>query len=734
MFRLEDLNDAQLEAVKASEGPALVLAGAGSGKTRVITYRIAYLLQEGLAKPWEIMAVTFTNKAASEMRQRVFGMLGQENSDLYIGTFHSFGARFLRKHAEMAGRTGQYTIYDDDDKSALIKTILKPRVGSTEVRSYLSGVKSFIERVKYSRDEAEALSAVSDHPSADIFQATYKGYETALKQNNAFDFDDLILWPCRLLQQDKQLRDNYRQRFRYLLIDEFQDTNYSQGELARLLSAPSGNITAVGDDDQSIYGWRGAHLGNILQFEADYRGVKTFRLEENYRSTQAILDVAHHVIKKNSSRHPKELWTSRKGGAKPVVMPSNDDREEAREVISRVNEIIRRNDYDLGDVAVLYRTNAQSRAFEEALRENRMPYIIVGGLKFYERKEVKDLLAYLRLLVNPNDELSLQRIINLPPRGIGQKTLARLVEHATNVKLPLVKVIPEADKIDGIGRKASESIVEFSRWMVAMRDLAAREDLFHVGERLLSESGLLDYYRKEDAAKSMAREENLSELLNAIREYSYSRPCLEDLDDFLQEVALVTDIDSWDADEQAVTLMTLHSAKGLEFPVVFITGLEEGLLPIRSALDEPEELEEERRLFYVGSTRARDQLYLTYARNRMRWGQEIPWQMPSRFLNEIPRNKLDYQDDPRAFNFESARRPKPKGNTIGISALHGAAYSQPQGNATEYSLGSRVKHNKFGEGVIIHTEGRGEGLRLLVNFEDGGQKLLLASYAKLTVI
>lgn len=735
MFSLKDLNNVQLEAVQAYEGPVLVLAGAGSGKTRVITYRIAYLLHEGLAKPWEILAVTFTNKAASEMRHRVFSMLGRENSDFFIGTFHSFGARFLRQHAEATGRTSHYSIYDEDDQSSLIKSLLKQKSGSTEVRSVLSGVKSFIERVKNGRDEAAALAAVSNPPYEDIYIETYQGYERALKQNNAFDFDDLINVPCQLLSKDKKLAKSYRNRFRFLLIDEFQDTNFSQGELARLLSAPSGNITAVGDDDQSIYGWRGAHLDNILQFESDYQDVKTFRLEQNYRSTQAILDVAHQVIKKNASRHPKKLWTSRKTGMKPRVIPTNDDREEARRVVAKMFEATAGGEHNLGDVAVLYRTNAQSRAFEEAFRENRTPYIIVGGLKFYERKEVKDFLAYLRLLVNPSDVLSLQRVVNLPPRGIGPKTISRLNDYSSNHELPLYQAIMQADEVDGLSKRTAEKVIEFGRWIEAMRDLATRENLFKIGETLLSESGLLDHYRQEDAAKSLSREDNLSEFLNALREYGYSseRKCLEDLEDFLQEVALVTDIDSWNPDEQAVTLMTLHSAKGLEFPIVFVTGLEEGLFPIRSTLDEPGEIEEERRLFYVGTTRAKDQLYLSYARNRMRWGQEIPWQRPSRFLNEIPRKYLEFDEDVPVLGFKRASDSELFSDKTDFFQKS-ATRMKASADVPEYELGSRVQHTKFGEGVIIQAEGRGEGLRLLVNFEDAGQKLLLASYAKLKVL
>jgi DNA helicase-2/ATP-dependent DNA helicase PcrA len=736
MHNLQDLNKAQREAVQAYEGPVLVLAGAGSGKTRVITHRIAFLLQERLAKPCEILAVTFTNKAASEMRQRVHSMLGQNDPELFIGTFHAFGARFLRRHAEAFGRTARFTIYDEDDQDRLIRTLLKAALSQEDAKRYHAGAKKFIEKVKINLGDPQTVAAAIKGPEGDLFCENYDNYNTALQQNNAFDFDDLVAAPCHLLRSDGKLRTSYRQRFRFLLIDEFQDTNFPQGELARLFAAPSGNITAVGDDDQSIYGWRGAYLGNILQFESDYQGVKTFRLEQNYRSTQVILDAAHRVILNNTSRHAKKLWTSRHGGAKPRVISASDDREEAGLVISRIQEIVAEGKYRPGQIVILYRTNAQSRAFEDVLRQEVIPYVIVGGLKFYERKEVKDFLAYLRLLVNPNDAISLQRVINLPPRGIGQKTLARLNVHAASRQRPLYQALLKAEDIEGIGKGMALKIVQFARWIETLKKYAGRENLFKVGERLLHESGLLAYYKEAEAPKFASREENLSELLNALREYSYAsdRSGLEDLEDFLQEVALVTDIDRWDPDEQAITLMTLHSAKGLEFPIVFLTGLEDGLFPLLSVRDEPMDIEEERRLFYVGATRAKDVLYLTYARNRMRWGQEMPWQRPSRFLDEIPRECLEFEEESHLLasaDDEETLLPRLRSRSLRVRPPTDRNKYDADLN---YALGSRVRHAQFGEGIIVQTEGRGKGLRLLVNFEDVGQKLLLASFARLKIL
>ncbi|MFH1735932.1 MAG: 3'-5' exonuclease, partial [bacterium] len=542
--------------------------------------------------------------------------------------------------------------------------------------------------------------------------------------------------PCKLLRRDKDLLEKYRTRFRFVMIDEFQDTNFPQGELARLLAAPSGNITAVGDDDQSIYGWRGAQIGNILQFSKDYKGVSTFRLEQNYRSTQCILDVAHAVIKNNRSRHPKKLWTDREQGAKPVLMPTNDDREEAECAITKIKELLDRKTYNGDDLVILYRTNAQSRTFEEALRQAVIPYVIVGGLRFYERKEVKDFLAYLRLLTNTNDIVSLQRIINLPRRGIGSRTIEGLHSYSHENQISLFESILNAHNIEDIGSSAAQKVVDFGQWLLQLREYAELNDLFSVGEKLLHESSLMEYYKKEDPESYETRQENLSELLNALKEYGFDsgRSALEDLEDFLQEVALVTDVDRWKREDRAVTLMTLHAAKGLEFPVVFLTGLEEGLFPLRNSSDSLDELEEERRLFYVGATRAKDQLYLTYARNRRRWGQEMPWQKPSRFIGEIPKELLHIEDDrPQAALF-----PEPRADFFSKTRKPGAISTPKHKSAVtpldHYQLGARVQHKTFGEGCIIHREGKGNNLRLLVNFEVVGEKLLLASFAKLQIL
>ncbi|MCX6640009.1 MAG: UvrD-helicase domain-containing protein [bacterium] len=735
MFSLKDLNKEQLQAVESCEGPVLVLAGAGSGKTRVITYRIAYLLQEKLAKPWEILAVTFTNKAAREMQDRVLAMVNGGLKDCYLGTFHAFGARFLRRHAEFFNRTTRFTIYDDDDQSRLIRNLVKAQVPEILAKSIIPGLKKFIGRVKNNLHGLDGVALPPGDVNVELFKKLYLDYDKALKQNNAFDFDDLISLPCVLLGKDAELRKQYRDRFRFILIDEFQDTNYPQGELARLLAAPAGNITAVGDDDQSIYGWRGAYLGNILQFEQDFKGVKIFRLEQNYRSTKAILDVAHHIIVKNKNRHPKKLWTDRHSGQKPQIISAFDDREEARIVVEKIVEKVSGDSYNYGDCVILYRTNAQSRNFEDALRKNQIPYTIVGGLRFYERKEIKDFLGYLRLLVNPSDLICLQRVINLPPRGIGPKTLAVLSLVANESGKPVFEIIRNADKIEELPRRTVEKLKQFAVWIEGLAKMAASESLFKVGEKLLGESGLLEYYRKEEADEFKNREDNLSELLNALREYSHAsaRSGLEDLDDFLQEVALVTDIDRWNKAEKSLTLMTLHAAKGLEFPIVFLTGLEDGLFPLFNSLQDQSEIEEERRLFYVGATRAKELLFLTYARSRMRWGQEVPYQMPSRFIQDIPQDLLEPEESAVGRNqiFHEEKRSFHKRETS-FSFSH----SKPRIDSVkdEFSLGSRVQHAQFGEGIIIHTEGRGSALRILVNFEQAGEKLLLAEYAKLKIL
>lgn len=741
-MNLEDLSSAQKKAVLEYEGPVLVLAGAGSGKTRVITYRIAFLLQERLARPWEILAVTFTNKAAAEMRERVQALVGSGAGDLYLGTFHAFGARFLRQHGAAFGRDSRFSIYDDDDQSRVIRTLLKAGYNEEQVKSYFGPAKGFIATVKGGLEDPHQAAASLNPAQRKAILELYFQYEAALRSNNAFDFDDLISLPCRLLRDNRELLEQYRRRYRFVLIDEFQDTNVPQGELARLLAAPTGNITAVGDDDQSIYGWRGAVIGNILDFERDYRNVRIFRLEQNYRSTQAILDAAYEVIKNNLGRHPKKLWTQRKGGEKPRVLATGDDREEARTVVARIQEILSTGRYTPGQIVILYRTNAQSRSLEDALRVNTIPYVIVGGLRFYERKEIKDFLAYLRLLVNPNDVLSLQRIINLPPRGIGEKTMGRLSAFAVENGLTLFQAILRAGEIEDLPKRMTERLEDFGKWIEGLRAFAERENLHKVGEKLLQDSGLLEYYQKEESAEFLDRRENISELLNALREYSFEsrNTGMQDLENFLQEVALVTDIDRWDRESQAVTLMTLHAAKGLEFPVVFMTGLEDGLFPLQNSTSDPQELEEERRLFYVGATRAKDLLFLTYARHRMRWGQEVSWQRPSRFLQEIPATLLEKEDEPEQRypvkeENDLFRRSKQR-STLGHSAHKPSLgpESIQRNSQAEYPLGCRVMHSQFGEGVVIRSEGSGEALRLLVNFEGAGQKLLLAKYARLQKI
>jgi len=727
---LNDLSPAQKKAVEEYRGPVLVLAGAGSGKTRVITYRIAFLLRERLARPGEILAVTFTNKAAAEMRERVSQLLEGHTGDLYLGTFHAFGARFLRRHAEAFGRTSRFTIYDDDDQNRLVRGLLKQSADDKD-KGWLQALRHFVAEVKGNLKSPELAAAQAEKSRGNYLLDLYYQYEAALKNNNAFDFDDLISLPCHLLQNDADLLARYRDRFRYVLIDEFQDTNIPQGEMARLLAAPSGNITAVGDDDQSIYGWRGACIGNILQFEHDYQGVRVFRLEQNYRSTQAILETAYQVIKNNAARHAKKLWTARQGGDKPRVLPANDDREEARIIVEKIQELLLSGQYNQGDVVILYRTNAQSRSLEDALRQNALPYMIVGGLRFYERREIKDFLAYLRLLVNPSDVLGLQRVINLPARGIGDKTVQRLRAHAAQREISLFEAVLNAAEIEDLSPRTAAKVAEFGKWIVDLQAFAGKESLHRVGERLMHESGLLPHYQKEDAAEFKNRQENLSELLNALREYSFEsrNTGLDDLDSFLQEVALVTDVDRWDADRKAVTLMTLHAAKGLEFPVVFMSGLEDGLFPLQNSSGSLDEIEEERRLFYVGATRAKDRLFLTYARHRMRWGQEIAWQRPSRFLKEIPEELLDYENEretaPAANRTEGLFRSNKRRDSVA------PLVKRPPATEDAYPLGSRVRHAQFGEGVVIHAEGRDESLRLLVNFESAGQKLLLAKYAKL---
>ena len=635
MIDLNKLNPEQKQAVLTTEGPLLILAGAGSGKTRVLTYRAAYLLEKGVP-PWAILAITFTNKAAREMRERINRLAGEAADDMWVMTFHALSARILRRDIEKLGYKREFSIYDDDDQMTLIKRILK-KLDISDKSYSPRAVKSVISDAKnHMLSPEEWLKDNPDFRSKPYYRA-YCEYEKELKENNALDFDDLILKTLELLTEHPPVLEVYRRKFSYIMVDEYQDTNMAQYMLVRTLAGDKKNVCVVGDDDQSIYGWRGADLRNILEFEKDYGGCPVIKLEQNYRSTGNILDAANQVIAHNTGRKEKTLWTDADAGDRIKLYHALDERDEAAWVCDVIQSLTR-GGYELGDMAVLYRTNAQSRVLEEALVRRGIRYGVYGGLKFYDRKEVKDVIAYLRVLVNPDDDISLRRIINEPRRGIGDSTVETIAAYAAQHGLSLLNALMEAENA-GLSSRALTAVRGFTELLITltgdMLDKPASE--FITG--LIEQTGLEKQYENDKEPENESRRENIHELVSAVIEYDRMNP-EGGMVGFLENVALVTDTDRMEEKASLVTLMTLHSAKGLEFPVVFLTGLEEGIFPISRAMFNEDQMEEERRLMYVGVTRAKKKLFLSHARNRMLYNARQSNEV-SRFVTEIPARVLE---------------------------------------------------------------------------------------------
>lgn len=633
---LDSLNPKQQEAVKATHGPVLVVAGAGSGKTRALTHRIAYLISEKNIKPWNILAVTFTNKAAGEMKNRVLKLLKKDQNDTYlpmVSTFHAACVRILRRHIELLGYENSFVIYDMADQQILVRQILaamhlnEKQVNPKAVLHYISGAKDQLITPKqyYAYANTNFTQRVAE---------VYEKYQAALKKNNALDFDDLIMKTVELFQKEKDVLNEYHEKFQFISVDEYQDTNHAQYILTNLLAQKYRNICVIGDADQSIYGFRGANIGNILSFEKDYPEAKVILLEENYRSTQHILDAAHNIIVKNSKRKEKKLWTTRSGGEKITLKTLENEREEAEFVAQTIIEKLRAYESpNHRDFVVLYRTNAQSRLFEEAFLHHGLPYKIVGGIRFYERKEIKDIMAYLRLIQNPNDNVSLLRVINTPARKIGVKTIEILQQYSLQNKISLFQVM---ERMNYTGKLPDAKIETLKKFVELIRDLQAINKKFPMSGVIKNVFEATEYKKMIDdnTVEGNARLENIYELMNVAAKYDKLEPGMS-LTVFLEEVALVADIDHLDEQDNAITLMTVHSAKGLEFPTVFIVGLEEGIFPHSRSLLDHSELEEERRLMYVALTRAKDKLFLTHAKNRMLYG-ETQSRAASQFLMDIP--------------------------------------------------------------------------------------------------
>ncbi len=721
-----DLNKVQKEAVSETEGPVLILAGAGSGKTRVLTYRIAYLLANGLAAPKEILAMTFTNKAAAEMRERVAKLIPNMMSGMWIGTFHSLLARLLRQEGERLGYSSSFSIYDADDQITLIKTIL----ADFQLKPQQIPPKAVAYKISAAKNAMLTPEQLTHKQSSYLdvqLPAIFKAYQRRLFEMGAMDFDDLLLKPIELFERFPFVLEFYQDKFRYILVDEYQDTNRAQYVVLRYLAGKHRNICVVGDDDQSIYRWRGAEIKNILDFEKDYPKCKKYHLEQNYRSTRNILAAAHSVVKNNCQRHPKKLWTQKEHGNKVVVLEVDTGLEEAKIVVDRIGYELKHGGYNFSDFAVLYRTNAQSRLLEEALRAESIPYIIVGGVKFYERKEIKDILAYLRVLCNPADAISLRRIINFPTRGIGSVTFGRIEAYARQHNLSIVSSLQHIDRIEKIQQNARKSIKRFYKLMSKYTDL--KDDLppAELASSLIEELGIIRIYKEEGTVESLTRIENIRELLVAIADFSKNYDGRVSLEDYLENVSLTTDIDNWDDRSNAVTLMTLHSAKGLEFSVVFIVGLEEGLFPLSRSSSDPLELEEERRLFYVGATRAMNSLYLSWARSRKRYGG-INRSYTSRFIKELDESFIDVA------NLRSGSVSSRRSFTPELYSQSMPDYEDESQEQLELRVGMRVQHQTFGKGTILQIDPSYEHPKLLVLFDQAGKRRLVLPYAKLEIL
>jgi len=749
---LSDLNDAQRRAVEATDGAVLVLAGAGSGKTRVITHRIGNLLARGLARPEEILALTFTNKAAAEMRERVARLLGSAPDGMWLGTFHGLGVRILRREAPRLGYGSWFQIYDSADQLALMKECLR----EIKVSEQNFPPRSILARVSAAKGARQSPAQVRQNDYVgEITARAYEAYEKRLRGAGAFDFDDLILRPLEIFEGAPEVARAHSERVRYLLVDEYQDTDHSQYLLVRALSSVHGNVCVVGDEDQSIYRWRGADIRNILDFERDFPSPQVIKLEKNYRSTSTILQAATAVIENNRSRIGKRLWTDNPAGARVEVITAPDDLEEARAIVSRI-ETLRRTP-EIGGCAVLYRTNSQSRPIEEALVARGVPYRIVGALRFYDRKEVKDLLAYLKLTANPDDEVSLRRILNVPPRAIGNAAEEALEGLARQRGVSLGRALDEAGAAAGMPARQREPLARLAALIRGWReDLEAHSVPEMIG-RMSLDVRYLEYLDKAFPGDAEERGANLEELRRAAESSGRGR---EGLQFFLDRAALVADTDDL-AGEEGVTLLTLHSAKGLEFPAVFIAGMEEGLFPHARGLDSSDDLEEERRLCYVGFTRARQRLFLTHALRRLVHGTAMP-QEPSRFLQEVPAALTEvtdlasgwravptrplWADSPGA---GGARRPRPgaagrkpgpgrgrgRGEEVGEAEPSGVVFGAADWDAAAgspgFPPGARVEHPKFGEGKVELAEGTGERLKLTISFPGYGRKKILPHFAAL---
>ena len=757
---LEGLNDKQYEAVINTEGPNLIIAGAGSGKTKVLTHKIAYLIGEKNVKPWQILAITFTNKAANEMKTRVEALVGEAANEMWLGTFHSICVRILRRFIDRLGYESSFIIFDTSDQRSLVKQCLR----ELNIDDKLFTDRSVLSEISNAKNEMLTPESYKSRTNGEYrkekIAEIYAVYQRKLKENNAIDFDDIINFTIDILTENPDVLEYYSDKFKYVLVDEYQDTNKSQFTLIRLLAKAHGNITVVGDNDQGIYSFRGADISNILNFEKDFKGTKIIKLEQNYRCTQNILNAANSVIKNNEVKYKKKLWTENEEGALPTFHVSDDEYDEGRYIVEEINHLRREDYYKYSDFAILYRMNSQSRAIEEILRREDIPYKIVGGLKFYERKEIKDIIAYLRLINNPSDNLALKRIINEPKRGIGKTSLDKIQAISEQTGIPMYQIIKEADQY-GLSRVYSNA----QGFIEVIEDLISKKDEYTITELIkhtLKETGYTKALEDENSIEAENRIENLEEFLTVAVQFE-EEEADNDLSTFLEGITLSSDIDGMDEEEESVTLMTLHSAKGLEFPVVFLVGMEEGIFPGYKSIGEPKELEEERRLCYVGITRAKNNLYLTCSRQRTMFGS-TSCNPVSRFVKEIPENMLEganeidsepenkFKDSNYEWSYGKSgnngkvvsykvdipsSKPEPSFAFKSAESFLAKLNSKTQGNNTDlskYKEGQRIYHKRFGEGNISKIEPEGDDLKLDIQFDKVGHKRLMAKFANLEII
>ena len=743
---LEGLNDKQYEAVINTEGPCLVIAGAGSGKTKVLTHKIAYLIQEKKVLPWNILAITFTNKAANEMKERIAGLVGDAAKDMWIGTFHSICVRILRKFIDRIGFNSSFIIFDTSDQKSLVKRCLK----ELDIDDKILGDKTCLYEISNAKNEMlepdNYRAKVHGDFKREKIANVYELYQKKLKENNAIDFDDIINFTIKILLENPDVLEYYTNKFKYILVDEYQDTNKSQFTLVTMLASKHGNITAVGDNDQGIYSFRGADITNILNFEKDFPGTKIIKLEQNYRCTGSILNIANEVIKNNEVKYEKKLWTENEEGELPKVYCSDNEYDEGRYIVEQIEHLRRQEKYKYSDFAVLYRMNTQSRAIEDILRREMVPYKIVGGLKFYERKEIKDIISYLRLVQNPADNISLNRIINEPKRGIGRTSLETVEQTAGQFNTSMYEVIKNANNY-GLNRVYTNS----REFVNCIEEFIAQKNNLKISEliqKILKDTGYLKTLEDENTDETKNRIANLEEFLNVAIEFE-EESAENTLNEFLEGITLSSDLDNIEETDESVTLMTLHSAKGLEFPVVFLVGMEEGVFPGYKSIGEDKEIEEERRLCYVGITRAKERLFLTRSKQRTTFGSTT-YNQPSRFLKEIPANMLDgyeeamegkttyekesYGDSGYTWSYGS----KSQSNMFRTAeSFLNSLKKQPQNqivNFSQYQAGVKVYHKKFGEGIINYVEPEGDDLKVDINFDKFGHKRLMAKFANLEIL